>query len=203
MYNECWLYGMNGGSTLVNGTNDVNTILSNQAIDENESVIFKSGCMDMTFVNSGQTKVELDVYEMLPKKDNQYQSFISLQSHVESATPAIGSAPSLSLVTRGATPFQFPMTMEHFTVLKKRKYFLDVGEASTYQIRDPRNRYISGDGMTSVGFAKRGYTRGVVFVWKAVPHPDTDQIGRLTIGCTRTYAYVENEGKEKADGAVL
>lgn len=193
------------------GTNDVYTTMNNDnASNESiEKICYESAILDFTTTNSGTSQLEVDVYEFYTgalRQDTQSWGFD--QSLAQAATPLINGGPgNMDLDARGVTPFEFPLMSRYgWKILKKTKYLLSPGKAFTYQVRDPKNRWVAGADVYKTSpnsdLCLRGATRSYLFIAKQVAGQPTDEVNRLVVGATRVYRYkiLENNRIESEYG---
>lgn len=195
------LYGINGGNFVSSsGNDDVQTVkASDDRILTTSKVKFTAGVMDITMrnlppeVGSG-ADMELDIYEVLytseTKKNNCHEIIEQAQTTTTTTTPASGTNAALTLLQRGATPFEFPLAIKNggIRIIKKTKIFLPVGDTTTYQVRDPKTHFMSSNEFEdTTGFIKPWVTRGIIAVFKPVVGA-TEEV-TLASGVTRIYRY--------------
>lgn len=201
------IYGKDGQadtvSTLTKGNDDLVQIFGNDAslLDASSTGHFTAAVLDLTIVNNSfaadgaeNTGMEVDVYEIMYTQTNDYNSATQYITKAQANTGQIsGGNPSLALIQRGVTPFDFPDASSNgFKILKKTKYFLGRGQTATYQYRDPRQynfrtSFINND---DNNFAIRKITRTLMIVAKGLPTPTpTGVTKRLQVGATRNYKY--------------
>lgn len=202
--------------------------------------VFKSCVLDITFrapasfpigttggnqVMVPNTKIEFDLYEVVYKQDAEKDTFEALWDAADAQTPVVRPNPpvanaSISRVDVGATPFQFPELCRTITILKKTKYFIDPGQAFTYQKRFPGNRHMDKSFITeNLGFpcfAIAGQTFSILCIIKGVPGYFRDRDAayaefgdfklkqspqvNITWSATRTYEYTFlDSGEQTAD----
>lgn len=193
------LYSFNGDPN----RDDMEAIQATALTADRENIRFKSAVLDLTCVNTGTTSLEVDLYVMMCRRDvstavattmqQQYVDAFAQQAEID---VGIGGT-LLSATQRGVTPFQNTLFLPYWRVLTKRKYMLSAGGTFTYQTRDPKNRYYSFSFDNGI-HAKRGWTRGVLLVFKNVPGAGVN--GQINVGVTRTYAYIQKELSEKRSG---
>lgn len=194
------LYGYAGSpdnATNEIGWQDVRRIGNNDITTDNytEKFVFSSAILDTTFHNTGTTKLEVDVYEIMCTGRNHGASWLQDYIVVQSATGAIdGVGTSLNLQQRGVTPFEFGgLSKLGYKIAKKTKFFSGPGEVFTYQMRDAKNRWVNGYDLYRFSAGSVGVhhkmTKCLVFIAKSVPGTPADQNGNYSIGCTRTYKY--------------
>lgn len=172
--------------------------------------LFASAVMDLTITNVSEEvtlpdatvikpPLEVDIYEVVFKKVPQnVNSAYSIFAEANTDTSAIpGFTNKLSILDRGATPFQFPQAIRvsGMKVLKKTKYFIPYGNSVTYQMRDARNRWFNtADVEQNNSFvAPSRATRSLLVIYKIVSgltsaDPEA-RPGRLAFGASRTYTY--------------
>lgn len=177
--------------------------------------IFGSAILDVTFYcapngristdpttpQGGGLPMEVDVYEIVYRKDTKDPAVEGVRRMYELGLPNQDAAQpdtagSPTFLTRGWTPFDAPQVLSQYGVkiLKKTKFVLSVGQSATYQVRDPKNRIFDVQDMRqNKGFARKGYTRTLIFLYKVLPGSQADpgiaESGRIVIGATRKYMY--------------
>lgn len=211
----CHLYPYNGSAAPANNEvpcNDLQGIMNRDDIGSDGRVYFKSAVMDITFNGyppdtAGDSPMEVDVYHLVYSRKNYPGSFNSLLTNCENTTQIMtGYTDGLTMGDRGVTPFDLPqLARSGVKILKKTKFFLSRGSATfTYQIRDPKNRYLSGIGFTlesaNSEFAKGGWTQTLMFVIKAIPGYTPIAGDGIQIGVTKKYSYVANSSNAMEDG---
>lgn len=190
------LYGLNGVNigTEENGTDDLYSIQNaDSAINEQtERMIFASGVLDCTFHNTGNSKLEVDVYTVYNYGFNHGNSYGTdlVSADVVTLPTGIGAS-DFNGATRGVTPFQFPyLSKMGKKIINKKKYFLAAGEVFTWQMRDPRNHHLKNqDIVRNDTYVKPGLTKTVLFIVKNVAGTGSDVTNAFSVGCTRTYSY--------------
>jgi len=197
---NCCLYGLegsNGIATSSMGADDLTQIVANATYGANKKILFQSGVLDLTMVNTdASASVEVDCYRYFYRKQSDQQSATAVLVQGFANTSTVGAGAALAITTRGVTPFQCPSGMHYLKILAKKKYLLSPGQAATYQIRDPKNRTFDVDeiGDNTGGECKLGWTQGVIIVIKGIPSlASPSPAAQLTVGCTRTYSYLVND----------
>lgn len=196
------LYGKNGSErgtngALENGNRDVYDIMQNDpaANEEIEKICFESAVLDFTAANSGETTLEVDVYEMYTGGlRKQSPNWGTDQGQAQAVPPPGGGTPNMDLDSRGISPFEFPfMSQLGYKILKKTKYLLSPGKSFTYQVRDPKNRWVRGTDVYESDnlqdYTLRGATRTYLFLAKPQVGQALDLDSRLSVGSTRVYRY--------------
>lgn len=196
------LYGKNGtergtGGAIENGNRDVYDIMINDPMsnEEIEKICFESAVLDFTAANSGDTTLEVDVYEMYTGGLRKESPNWGTDQGQAQAVPAPGGGPAtMNLDSRGVTPFEFPtMSTLGYKIIKKTKYLLGPGKSFTYQVRDPKNRWVKGtdvyESVNGNDFTLRGATRTFLFLAKPQVGQALDLDSKLSIGSTRVYRY--------------
>lgn len=213
-WNICMLYGNNGnpGNPGGNGTlgnNDLRKVVNiltgsiGSTTATNSKIAFETAVMDITLSYSGTYggPLELDLYDVVFRKEPPDSTIANTLSNALLGTTTLPTGSALTLDSRGVTPFDIPLFLSQSgcTILKKVKYFMAPGNAITYQIRDPRNRYLTKHEITDYGigstdnasnfgtWAKRGWTRGILYVFKPVATSFTDGSIQINAGATRKY----------------
>lgn len=197
------------------GSNDLSAIMNNDlTVQATSRLQFGSAILDLTMSNLStvvtdggvqNTGLEVDIYDLVYRKNADAATPVALFLAADSATPQINPAKfGLNLAFRGATPFDLPEALSRagIKILKKTKVFLGEGECATYQIRDPRNRsFMSSsidDGDNNYIYPKS--TRTIMFIMKGVPTNDATKVTKkLVIGATRKYMYKIQQNNSNAD----
>lgn len=171
---------------------------------------FKSAVLDLTLQNytdEGEeptpTAIELDIYQIVTRRSiptNEATTFSTLYETGFTKAAGYGGAPALVATNRGATPFQAPLFTSFVKVIKKTKYFIPPGGTITYQMRDAKERRITGDHITE-NFAFKGITRGILIVYKNTT--SNGILPKIRIGATRTYAFVIPRKEDVAGGSSI
>jgi len=150
--------------------------------------------------------IEMDMYEIQAWKDGVNHNSVSacLIDGFANMPNQPGAATGLTLNARGVTIFDCPdgIRFGGLRVYKKTKYFLPGQATMTYQYRDPKNRSFSGDEVNqseNVGFNRKGMTRVLFFIWKALPNFGNTPTPEVRIGTTRKYAWTVLETSESTD----
>lgn len=201
-YQTPTLYGMNGTNfTSSAGNDDIAIILqADNRLTANGKMKFTSAVMDITFRNVAVSEVnpgsdmELDLYEVMyydqTKETNAHAIFEQAELATPILAPTSGTNANLTMLSRGATPFDFPLAIKagKIQIMKKTKVFLAIGNTTTYQFRDPRTHIVGyNEWSDTTGFVKRKVTRGLIAVFK--PVVGSANACRLLAGTTRTYRY--------------
>ena len=162
----------------------------------------KTAVMDMTIQNTSELQfaLEMDIYEfvcgeMPTAAGPDVESAIAYYQQDVYNVGSLGAAvTTLEQTDRGATPFEFGVPMSKFKmkILKKTKYFIPYGDVVTYQIRQSKIRTL-GHSVYRNNSPTTRYTHGVYIVSKPVP-AEASQEHQYTVGCTRKYKYVVDEG---------
>lgn len=198
------LYGLRGTDDAFNiGNSDISTILGADVRTDSqwERVRFTSAIMDITLTNSGTNRLEIDIYEIgFVGKQSGASLGTDLAAALTSITqPGIGYS-AVTAATRGFTPFEASaFCQKGYRIYRKTKYFIPPNEILTYQIRDPKDRYIDGSSVWSSGTATQSQlpyiTRNLFIIGKAVPGSTFAAAGDqnvYNVGVTRTYKYKDN-----------
>lgn len=158
------------------------------------NLLITSAILDTTFHNTGEKKLEVDLYEIYcvgNKAVDQPDLAVLLNDYNLITQDGVGTAPNLE--QRGVTPFECPrLAPNGLKIMKKTKYFVGAGEVFTYQMRDPRNhwmslRQFSESDATEAAF-KGGMTKCLLAVIKQVAGSGSGNSG-FTWGTTRIYRY--------------
>ena len=196
------LYGLAGREDDPNsiGFRDIYDIASQdttQQIDEmNEKCIFTSGVMDLTFNNTGATKLEVDIYSIRVKDIDVQHNLVRTYEEALAATTNNNAGAAVTLATRGWTPFEASVaSAQGCRVFKKVKHFVGAGEVFTHQIRDPGNYWFNGAKLwrprlvAEENWNFRKATQCLLIIVKNVVGGDPEALGEWTIGVTRAYKW--------------
>lgn len=218
----CHLYGKRGewtfgpGNIGEAGLRDLDTIFNSAGglanpLD-NRSFMFASATMDLTAKNTGETGLEVDVYQVSYGEDltSQSKNASQLFDRAVAETQDFESFTGLTLRNRGVTLFDLPEAIKavKLKIWSKRKYFLPVGATFTYQYRDPKNHKIPQSRVrefndtlegNTTSFIYPGLTRGVFIVYKKIT-TETALNAELSVGCTRKYKFVVDTADRTEDG---
>lgn len=172
----------------------------------NRKVFIKSMVLDIHMVNSGTTTVELDVYQVVMRRDwpaNQRMDQMYIDSYNEQPAAA---GYSRTLTTPGVTPFQNSNFCEHFKILSKRTIQLGAGQVTSLQLRIGRPRAFEGKVLERYTAGIPGYTKGYLFVYKGAPRNNAGVVeraaGELTWTQERTMTVARSADGQNADIAV-
>jgi len=182
------------------GNRDLEDIASSTS--NSGSINIRSAVFDATFTNTGNSKLEVDVYHVRYGRESQAKNLSQVFNISNANRTSTGftvqagtTSSTLTMSSRGATPFNFPQAISlcGMKILKKIKYFVETGETFTYQIRDPREYKIKRQELLPMdniddGFVQPYKTQGLIVVIKTVVSTDS-QPGELTYGVTRSYTY--------------
>lgn len=207
------LYGKKGvpaATPIDSGTDDIwNTLRKGSAtLPGNQKFQFSSAVLDLTAVNTSVALQEVDLYHVVFWKETSFSSPLTALIDAEASTPA-SFGTTLTLSQRGVTPFELPLWIRGtgMKILKKMKYFIEPNNAITYQIRDPRNRFINGNEVNdnSNDYCQPGWTQGVLILHRPVPGNATlpDPGYTMNVGCTRKYGVKVLQDNSVTDSYVL
>lgn len=205
------LLGWKGGADTPghqSGFNDVQRIyageVSGGALNSGASgcMLITSAVLDTTFHNTGDKQLEVDMYEIYcgGNKPVDQADLATILDDFDLDVPD-GVGTSIQLNQRGVTPFECPrLAASGLKIYKKTKYFVQSGEVFTYQMRDPRNHWVSLRQLAETDTAQQGFkgkmTKCLLAVMKQVAGSGSGFSG-FTWGTTRTYRYkiVQNYGQ--------
>lgn len=211
--------GANGANEL--GMGDLFDLLNSETElnASNSKMLLKSAVLDITFsapytytttagsdtLNWNPVPVEMDVYEIVPKKRPAFTGFGAAISDAQGDTPTIGTTYTpVSMDSRGCTLFQLPQLLMNYTIVKKTKYTLNPGQNCTYQVRDPTNRTIEYkeviDDSGSHAFSKYGSKIVFAVVKLVAGNAGVFDFATIDVGCTRTYYYTYEGCNTYKDG---
>lgn len=215
------LYG--NESTGFEPCNDLRRMRIDSDLGTTGKMIFTSGVFDMTVTNTSvrdnlnsvnpSIRLEVDVYEITSRKDfgnvgTGGTAKTLPEVFAEGATDTTnipGTANTLSIARRGATPWDFPSALSEYglKILKKTKYFLNERDTFTYQIRDPKRHIVDRQKLNMDGQNMPGMTRFIYIVFRPVPGYIYQDLNadtyRLTFGVTRKYLYKINQSTQDFD----
>lgn len=203
------MYGLNGAADwgINQGYKDLFDILSGDTTGEmdarNEKCIFTSSVLDLTFHNTGDTKLEVDIYHIRVRDGtvtNRLEDTIG-EALVGTSNNGTGASPSLG--TRGFTPFEATVASQRgLKIYRKIKHFVGVGEVFTHQLKDPRNHVLNGPKLWNSNvfnegvYNWQGKTQMLMFIVKSVPGTGAEANSAFSIGITRVYRWKVLESNE-------
>lgn len=195
----CSLYGCHGSAPANEiGSNDLYTLFENayDVTGDNNKLTFKSAVLDVTLTNTGTNKLEVDVYVLSYWGQSAFANFNAAHSEAAADTPTMdpnstGFFTPLTIFKRGVTLFDMPALIKNAkcTVVKKIKYWIDVGDTVTYQIRDPRTHVISENQVVdNFHPTLPKLTQSLFINFKPVSGSSDTSGNTLTMGVTRKYS---------------
>lgn len=172
----------------------------------NRKVFIKSMCLDLHITNSGSNTAEIDVYQLIMRKD--YNSTVRLDvmyTDTYNEQPA-GSGFSRTLTVPGVTPFQNSNFCEHWNILSKRTIMMSPGQVTSLQLRIGRPRQFDGKAIQRYSLGVPGYTKGYLLVYRGAPRNNAGAVERGAVELTwtqeRTMTVARNADGQNADIAV-
>lgn len=201
------LYGMNGADLAGSrGNRDLVALYTNYS--NADKLILKSAVLDVTIENVNETEpIEVDIYHVRYNNEHEANTPQATFSNSVGNTIVPSGQSSVQLTNRGASPWDIPLALSiaRITIVKKTKIFLGVNNATTYQIRDPRNRMVTKYDLTnqSAGFnyVKPGMTQGIIIIAKNTPGGN-GSITNISVGSTTKYMYGLLENAQIETGQV-
>jgi len=187
------------------GLRDLYTIANNDPVDRTGKIKFKSGVLDVTFQADRLNDVgmELDVYELVFNgKEAPFTNVNDIFTQAANITGPINVGNQISIVNRGATPFDLPeaFSIGHFSIKKKTKYLLPPGNTATYQIRDPRMKIWNKEDILDDTGSFTGSKKGATVLYAIFkPVISAGETVTLNAGVTRKYSYFINEQSADKD----
>lgn len=186
------------------GVDDMNQVKGTiaAAVGNYEKVRFENAVLDVTFTNSGESALEVDVYEyQVKRRTSAANSMTTALVNAQADTGTLPGTVPISITDRGVTPFDIPMLAanEGVVIVSKRKYYTTPGNAFNYQLRDPKNHYMLSGDMGVGEWSKAGLTRGIFVLFKNIPGATGD--AEITWGATRSYKYVLLENNAIGSGS--
>lgn len=176
---------------------------------DSQKLMFRTAVMDITIANTGSAAsdmVLLDCYKVLNKYDNNSNTLIRtdfISNLNEQDTTGLSQAwPNLAI-----TPFQNPNFCRRWKILSKRTIVIQPNDTVQLQLRDPKNRWISGKIMNvTTGYYPRvGY--GYLFIARGSPNallPTNPLSGSsravtLQVTVNKTYQYYKPPSPTQRD----
>lgn len=168
----------------------------------NKRIYMKSASMDVQFFNSIGVTAIIDVYEITLRNPTtqDYLAMVNLWVDTFSEMATVGAVSSSA---SAMTPFDNPNFCKHFLVTKKTQYVVDPARVITYQVRRPKNGYISGRLMEQARTGIKGWTVGLLWQCRGVPELSADASGLSTVdvkySVQKTYHYALPPGAENSE----
>lgn len=208
---SAWMNDLANISALENvGANP--TALAGQTVEGSTKMLFKSGVLDLTVRNTSNdgagalladATLEVDIYEVTVKNSyadtsginyNTLKDYFTRGDQVTKDLKGVPGSSPLSLDDRGVTPWDLPYALSRnkIKIWKKTKFFINVGQTITYQIRDPKRRVTSVERLqTALTCTMNGWTKHVLFIAKFIPGftISASVVPELTLGVTRKYLW--------------
>lgn len=164
--------------------------------------------MDMTLANAATNSLEIDIYHLTWKDNNEYGTFASFIAAMNVAQTSLTNTTTdrVTLQDRGATLFDCPTAIStgYINIISKEKVFLAGGESTNFQWKVKKPVSITSSELTADNtyFARKGLTHTWLVVFKNRIGTPIDSSGALSMGVTRTYGW-RVEGINQAGTAVL
>lgn len=170
-------------------------------------LFFKSAVLDVQMRNTGSVSHIIDVYRIRLKMNWPTSRTIEgqfLDSFADQSVTGVGANDP------AVTPFQNPSFCRIWKVLSKKEILLSAGQTTTMQIRDPRNRQITGrqlqSEVTGIPYVTYGYlfqARGVPGLTSVGPPALYGPVaGEVTVSIQKTYNYALVPGNANRDAIV-
>lgn len=134
----------------------------------NRKVYIKSICIDLHLKNTGSTTMELDVYQLVMRKDFSFNVPIGTMFQNTWAYAQTGAGFGSAVVNPGVTPFQNSTFCEHWKILSRRSVLLGSQQVSTLQLRG-RGRIFDGNILTRNVMGVPGFTKAYLIVHRGSP----------------------------------
>lgn len=161
------------GGTQVTNNSELYEIFSDQftlasvAAAKPYSLFIKSMSLDVQLTNTGSGRAVLDVYTLICRKSYEVASPIATQY---TANYNEQTNISLASVTHPATtPWQNPLFLKYWRIIKKQEIILGSGNYTTLQMRIPYNKHLQGRLLTSCPQAIPGISRAFLFQVRGSP----------------------------------
>lgn len=158
------------------------------------TVQFRSATIDITMTNIGIDLLEVDVYKIkYGPGEKAYNGWTQAITEFNGTQTSIdGSANTIELTDRGATPFHVGglMGILKAKVLWKKKFLIGSNQSSFFQHRDAGNHYVTISDISEVDkdFTHKNLTTTYLFVAKA-PAAGSETVNYLKVAASRTYTY--------------
>ena len=198
------------------------TITNFGAADAQKVIRFESAQLEVTWRNTSENPVIIDLYYVRCRKDygltnidvyNNPEGIFALGfdkqglvRDVENNVQVFNAGQSASMF--GTTPFQSPLFCQHYKILSKRKITIAPGNTVSKTLKDPRNRYINS-GEQRARICKRNQTHGYFWQFYGVPGFDGENNPvhclptELVTSITKKYAYyLPVSGKDQASSGL-
>lgn len=129
----------------------------------------KSSIMTIDVEMTGTTDAVVDVYEIVYQKKagDPTDSYASFNSMITAAASAGGMGTSLTMATRGVTPFDLTRLIRDFgaKVVKKTSNMITGGAGGfQYTVKDYRKQKFNGSSLVDNQFCVQGWTKTVLIV---------------------------------------
>lgn len=189
-----------GQTDLVNLFNDAG-IPTTTAGNRSGKIVIKSACLDVELKNNLTETIIMDVYTLLMVRDpeqngdlnSQFQTFFNEMTTI---TAKSWNDPAVSV-------FENPDFCRHYKVLSKREVMLPADEIMTLQLRDGRDRTITGDQVIREAFGIPKVSKFYLFSWHGPPDPNAGGAGvpgllntSVTFTWQKAYKYAIMPGKQ-------
>lgn len=201
---EITLYGVKGTSNTHDDISDIFATFGTDAQQQRKKIMFYSAVLDLTITNNGDSTegvAEVDIYEFYMRKQMEDDNWLDRVTLSLSDQETMSGMSAYSIGTRGWTPFQACLALGYIRILKKQKFFVGTGQAITYQIRDPANRYFNGQHLSDSFTNWVGKTRGVIIVAKGlIDGTGTGRAVDLAVGYTKAYNFTVDETADAGKG---
>jgi len=167
----------------------------------NQSLLFKSAHMNITFYNDGETPCYLDLYHFFTRKDSDYsalqltdQGFSGGLDGTNEGT-FVGTAKTLS--SFGATPFMSPHFCKINKIIRVTKHLIGAKQSIEFTVKHNKNMFMKqpGDEAIQQTILLGGKSRGMLCVAYGVPTGIAGQSNQYANACRlfcrteRTYKF--------------
>lgn len=169
----------------------------NNREDTRKELLMSSGTLDVTYTNTGDFGIELDMYSIVYPRQSQGSngSFLAAVNDngtyvspisVLSAADIVNTA-GIAIANRGVTLFDVPYGMSRTgaKIMKKEKFFISPGNSITKNIRDPKNHNFRRTTPDTV-FQYKNLTQTLVVCIKNISTTGTASLAQKS---TRSYKY--------------
>lgn len=208
------MYGISGDggaegtiAPLVTGrgkTNDIGDLMvkkyTSLAAAQKRALYFNSAVMDCVIKNTGGTNAIVEVYEVIAKKSivkdaaGSYDTIEEFYANGFNALATTTGTTSATAQALGTTPFNSPLFCENFTILKKTRLHLGIGDFTAIQLKDTKSRRIDGSVTIQPYVFLKGASHGFLFQVFGDPNGTVGQWvndASIKVVTTKAYSYRE------------
>lgn len=212
--NKGSFFGWILGGSQVSNNNELQQIMyslynvSTLADVYNRKVLVKSICMDFMVTNTGSSTIIVDVYHVKCRAPYSAASSMSTQFAANvadiAASPGAGAS-TIANTDLGITPFDVPNFCRTWKIVSKKELVISSGQCTTLQLRNARNKIITGRMLNSYPQAIPGYSEGYFITWHGIPYNNAGtpefQAATITVGVCMSVKYGQPPGSQQQEAA--